>query len=114
MLILPLNKLRGRRTGALVLRIELIAEGSSRRVETHRQMTWLLALDKFKKVLRETEQDGSVCPLGIYHWPAQEGIVHLKYQGVAVYEKKFHDYFNSSTNMKLFKRKCNSASISIL
>ena len=85
------DELRGGRTSALVFGIELISERASRRIETHRQMAGLFALDEFQKVLREPEQYARVRPFGIYHRPAQEGIVHLEYQGVTVYEKKFHN-----------------------
>jgi len=53
-------------------------------------MRGLLAPYQLQQILREAEEDGRIHPLGIYHRPAQEGIVHLEDEGMAVNQKKFH------------------------
>jgi len=69
----------------------LVAEGASGRVETHRDVRRLLPPDEFQQILREAEKDGSVHPFGVYHRPAQKGIIHLEDESVAVNQKKFHN-----------------------
>ena len=81
----------------LVLRIQFVPESTPRRVKTHRDVRRPLPVDQFQQILRETEENGRIHPLGIDHRPPQEGIIHLEYQRMAVYEEKFH-----TTKMKLF------------
>ena len=63
-------------------------ECSSWRVECDGQMAWLLFFDQFKDVFGESEEDGHVCALGIYHRMPQKCIVHLEDKGMSVYQKK--------------------------
>ena len=83
------HQLRSGRAGAFVGRIQLVAEGAARRIESHRQMRGLLPLDHFQQVFGEAVQDGHIRPLGVDHGPAEERIVHLEYQRMPVYEEEF-------------------------
>ena len=60
----------------------------SRRVEGHGQMGGLLLFRQFKDVFCESEENGHVRSFGINHGMPHEGIVHLEYQGVSVYQKE--------------------------
>ena len=71
----------------LVGRVEFVAERPAGRIETHSHMRRPLAFQHLEEILDESEQYGHVLPSGIDHRPAQEGIVHLENQRVAVYEK---------------------------
>ena len=66
-----------------------MSESSSWGVECYSQMTWLLSFDQFKYIFGESEQDGHVCTLGIYHRMPQKCVVHLEDKGMSVYQKKF-------------------------
>ena len=81
----------------LVLRVEFIAEGAARRVETHGDVRRTLAVDEFEQILGKSEKDGGIHAFRVDHGPAQEGIVHLEDERVAVDQKKFH-----GAKMKLF------------
>ena len=80
------DKLRSGRAGAFVLRVHLIAESASRGVEGHGNVRGGFPLEHFQEVLGEPVEDGHVLSLGVYHGPAEERVVHLEYQRVAVYE----------------------------
>ena len=74
----------------LVLRVELVAEGPSGRVESHSHVRRLLLVYELQQIPGESEEYGSVLSLRIDHGPAQKGIVHLENQGVAVNQEQFH------------------------
>ena len=57
-------------------------------VERDGQMGRLLFFDQLKDIFGESEQDGCVYALGIYHRMPQEGIIHLENQSVSIYQKK--------------------------
>ena len=82
------DQLRGRGTRPFVGGVQLVAKGAARRVERHRHVRGLFPLQHFQQVLGESVQDGHIRPLRIDHGPAQEGVVHLEYQCVPVYEEK--------------------------
>ena len=71
----------------LVLRIHLIPESASGRVECHGKMRRLFPVYHFQEILGESEKDGRVLSLGVYHRTPQECVVHLEDQCVSVYEE---------------------------
>ena len=81
----------------------MVAEGASGRVEAHGDVRRLLPPYELQQVFRKAEKDGSIHPFCINHRPAQEGIVHLEDEGVAVNQEKFHTYYKFETFFGSFK-----------
>ena len=84
------DQLRGLGSVGLVLGVHLVAKRSSRRVETHCDVSGLLPVDQLQQVFGKSEQDGRVNSLGVHHGAPKESIIHLEDKRVAVDQKKFH------------------------
>ena len=90
----------------LVLRVQLITESASGRVETHCDVSGVLPVDKFQEILCKAEQNGCILALGINHGTPQEGIIHFENERVAVYEKKFHIETQKYHYLRKFQISC--------
>ena len=65
-----------------------MSECASWRVKCYCQMTWLLSFNKFKEVFGESEENGHIRALRVYHRVSQKCVVHLEDKCVSVYQKK--------------------------
>jgi hypothetical protein len=66
-------------------------------------MAGLLPFDQLEYVFGESEKDGHVRSLRIYHGMTEERIIHLEYKCVAVNQKKFLIHVNRKLNPKDIK-----------
>ena len=78
------HELRSLGPVGLILRIHIVAECSSGRVEGHGKMSGLLPGNHLHKILGKAVKYRHVGPLGVNHRPLGKGIIHPENKGVSV------------------------------
>ena len=71
-----------------------MTESASRRVEGHGKVAWFFFLDEFENIFCESEKDGHVGTLRVYHRMPQECVVHFENQRMAVHQKQFFLHYS--------------------